>query len=170
MQGDRERYLAAGMDGYISKPMKAEELLRMTERLATSTGPIDTSGDTPTPVFDRNLALERVDGDASLLADLAQVFLEESPHMLADVQEAVQRKDASAIERAAHSLKGSIATFAAKDAFEVAMKLETIGREGRVEAAEAASASVVSEVGRLRVALEDFATQQQATSKIESQS
>jgi two-component system, sensor histidine kinase and response regulator len=119
-QGDRDRCIAAGMDGYVAKPMRAEELIRMTEKLATNAGPIDTSGEPAPPAFDRKLAIERVDGDAALLADLAQVFLDECPRMVGAIQDAVKRRDAAAIERAAHSLKGSVSMFAAKDAIEAA--------------------------------------------------
>ena len=76
------------------------------------------------------------------------------------LREAVQRRDAAGIERAAHSLKGSVSTFAAKDAVDAASKLEVIGRDARLEVADAAGASLVHEVARLRKALEELIARQ----------
>ena len=92
----------------------------------------------------------------ALLADLAQVFLGETPRMIATLQEAVRQRNTEKIERAAHSLKGSVSTFAAKDAIDAAYKLEMIGREGRMDAAESAAESLAHEVVRLRAALEEL--------------
>ncbi len=84
MKGDRERCLAAGMDAYISKPVHVEELLQVTEGLTRHSGPIDRSAE-PKPELasaDMGAALQRVEGDEALLADLAKLFCEESPRML----------------------------------------------------------------------------------------
>ena len=111
MTGDRERCLAAGMDAYISKPIQAEELLKLTESLAIGAGPIEGLEDSVHSVMDRALALARVDGDEGLLADLAKLFCEESPKMMAAVREAVEARDPERLQRAAHSLKGAVATW-----------------------------------------------------------
>ena len=116
MKGDRERCLGAGMDGYISKPVQAEELLKIDGGARRSApGPIDGLDEPAHAVMDRSLALARVDGDEALLADLAKLFCEESPKMLAAVHEAVAAKDAERLQRAAHSLKGAVATLAAQE-------------------------------------------------------
>ena len=86
--------------------------------------------------IDREAALQRVEGDEVLLADLAKLFCEESPRMLSAIQEAIARKNAEALERAAHSLKGSVATFAAPRAFDLALKLERLGRANDFDNAE----------------------------------
>ena len=155
MLGDRERCLGAGMDGYISKPVQAEDLIKLTEALATGAkGPVDAVPDPPSAVLDRNLALARVDGDEALLADLAKLFCEESPKMLAALLQAVSRKDAERLQRAAHSLKGAVATFAAHDAFEAALKLERLGRAGDLSGAEKAYEALESQIERLRSVLQ----------------
>ena len=86
MKGDRERCLAAGMDAYISKPVHIEELLQVTEGL---TRPHRTDRSQPGTVtaalaaFDREQRCLRVEGDEALLADLAKLFCDECPRMLA---------------------------------------------------------------------------------------
>jgi len=154
MKGDRERCLAAGMDGYISKPIRVQELLQITESYAGSSGPIVMPDDQEDSIFDRNTALARIDGDAALFADLAQLFCEESDRMLSAVQAAVEAKNADELHRAAHFLKGSVATFAAKPALDAALKLEAIARSGDLSGADAAAVSLAEEIRRLRAVLE----------------
>jgi CheY-like chemotaxis protein len=167
MKGDRERCLAVGMDAYISKPIQAEELLKMVEILAADSGPIDTTN-AARPIMDRHKALARMDGDEALLNDLAKLFLEESPRMLEAIAQAVAEKDAERLQRAAHSLKGSVATFSAQDALAAALKLERLGRSGDLEEAERAYAALANEIERLRSALEALSARQERVPTVES--
>ncbi len=155
MKGDRERCLDAGMDAYISKPVHIEELLQVTEGLTRHAGPIERGPD-PAPqgaAFDREAALARVDGDPVLLADLAKLFCDESARMLLAIQEAIASKKPEALERAAHSLKGSVATFAAPTAVELALKLERIGRANVLDDAERVFGLLAIEIARVKEAL-----------------
>jgi len=156
MKGDRESCLAAGMDAYISKPVHIEELLQVTEGLTRHVGPIDRSPK-PGPVnamtIDREAALQRVEGDEVLLADLAKLFCDESPRMLSVIQEAITRKNAESLERGAHSLKGSVATFSAQRAFNLALQLERLGRANDFDNAESIFNLLASEVERVKAAL-----------------
>jgi two-component system sensor histidine kinase/response regulator len=156
MKGDRESCLAAGMDAYISKPVHIEELLQVTEGLTRHVGPIDRSPE-PGPVnamtIDREAALQRVEGDEVLLADLAKLFCDESPRMLSVIQEAITRKNAESLERGAHSLKGSVATFSAQRAFNLALQLERLGRANDFDNAESIFNLLASEVERVKAAL-----------------
>ena len=81
-------------------------------------------------------ALERVDGDSELLGELVEIFLEESPSMLAEIQEAVSQKDAKALEHSAHTLKGAVGNFGAQNVVEAAFVLEKAGREGNLAGTE----------------------------------
>ena len=80
--------------------------------------------------MDTASALARVDGDVELLHELVAVFLKDLPKMLTTLREAVMAGDASGIERAAHKFKGSVGSFAAQPAFEAALALEILGRDG----------------------------------------
>jgi two-component system sensor histidine kinase/response regulator len=154
MKGDRERCLAGGMDGYVSKPVQAEELIKAVEGLDGYSPAAGKPSDLINEVVDREVALARVDGDEGLLADLAKLFCEESPKLLSAVQDAVAKRDTAALKRAAHSLKGSISTFAARDATEAALRLEDLARAGELAGAEDAYRLLVAQVERLKQALE----------------
>jgi two-component system sensor histidine kinase/response regulator len=168
LKGDRERCLAVGMDAYISKPIQAEELLKLTEAVTVGVGPIDRADEATHAIMDWNLALERVDGDEALLSDLAMLFCQESPRMLAAVREAVSAHDGERLQRAAHSLKGSVATFAAPDAFEAVLHLERIGRSGDLADAEKAYAALTIEIERLRPVLETLSAVQERAPEVGS--
>lgn len=71
--------------------------------------------------------LSRFGGDAGLLRELAELFIQSCPKMLEDIRDAVQKRDAKALERAAHSLKGCVGNFFSKGARETAQRLELVG-------------------------------------------
>ena len=80
--------------------------------------------------LDRALALSRVGGDAELLKEIAALFIEDYPNVLAELRAAAARADAHGVERAAHGLKGSVANFGAQAAVDAAFQLEQMGRAG----------------------------------------
>lgn len=85
------------------------------------------------PVLDYEVAMLRVGGDAELLKELAQLFLEEYPRLIAELRAAHQQGDAKQVERTAHGLKGSVANFGAKPAVDAAYQIEQLGRGGRLD-------------------------------------
>jgi HPt (histidine-containing phosphotransfer) domain-containing protein len=105
------------------------------------------------PTFNLDEALERVDGDRQLLGELATLFLQECPQMLAEVQEALASHDPKALQHSAHTLKGSVGNFGALSASEAAFVLERMGRQGDLSAAHAAFTHLEAELARLRPAL-----------------
>jgi PAS domain S-box-containing protein len=159
MKGDRERCLAAGMDAYISKPIQFEELLEVTESLSGSSAPAAGSADSG---WNLEVALGRVGGDQVLLADLARIFCEQCPRLLAEVQNSVAGRRILDVKRAAHSLRSAIATFAAEAASDVAAKLEGFSRAEDFEDAPALVAELESKVERLRRELNAFASAHEA--------
>jgi HPt (histidine-containing phosphotransfer) domain-containing protein len=83
--------------------------------------------------IDREVALARVGGDAELLQEIAGLFLEEYPKLLAELHEAAAKGDAKGVERTAHGLKGSVSNFGAQAAVDAAFELEILGRTQRLE-------------------------------------
>jgi PAS domain S-box-containing protein len=156
MKGDRERCLAAGMDGYISKPIRASELFGRVEGAARSAAPPPRAPLLPAAsheVFDLDRALAAVGGDAELLRELAGIFLQEYPGTLQDIRTAVAQGAAGNLKCAAHSLKGSVDNFAAGPAFAAAQRLEMMGRDDKLADAPQALADLERELDRLTPAL-----------------
>ena len=113
----------------------------------------DLSKQTRTSPIDREMVLDRVGGDVELLQEIASIFLEEYPGLFAEIRAAVAAKNPRQLERAAHSLKGSVSNFGAEDATSAAYNLEKIGREGRMQDAPGAQDLLERELERLRPAL-----------------
>ncbi len=155
MAGDRERCLAAGMDGYVPKPVDADELFAAIERIgrprATPRVPDGAR------VVDRDAMLRRVGGDAELLLEMVASFNDESARLIASIRDGIARADAAGIERAAHSLKGALATLAAGPASNAALVLERLGRAGDLTGAGAAYAVLERELAAVRRALDGVA-------------
>jgi HPt (histidine-containing phosphotransfer) domain-containing protein len=104
---------------------------------------------------DRAGLLEQVaGGDLGLLKEVVGVFLDDSPAMLADVKQAVDRGDAAALRRAAHKLKGVVANFGAPAAVAAALRLEEMGLGQDLSGAAAAYDELAAALGRLRPELE----------------
>jgi PAS domain S-box-containing protein len=157
MKGDRETCLRAGMDGYLSKPMSADELLDAIQRAVRGTAheaPARPAADPAETVIDRDAVLARFEGSAGLLNEVVGVFFESYPRLLRDLGTCVERGDAQRLERTAHALKGALSNFSARAATEAAMRLETLGRDRDLGRAGEMLAELEREVGRLRPVLE----------------
>ena len=161
MEGDRERCLAAGMDGYISKPIRTEDLIDAIKNVVHSAAVAEvatTAKRREQDPIDITSALERVEGDVELLKELVAVFLTDLPETLTSLREAVTAGDANAIERAAHKLKGSVSNFAAQPAFEAVLKLEVSGRDGRLTNTELDFGELEREIHRLKLAMAELSS------------
>jgi HPt (histidine-containing phosphotransfer) domain-containing protein len=87
-------------------------------------------------------ALDRVGGDSELLEEIAKLFLDTAPKLLDQIRQAVADRDAAALARSAHTLKGSVGNFSADAAFEAAFRLEKMGRSGELTGVEEAYAAL----------------------------
>ena len=159
MKGDRERFLAVGMDGYHPKPVRAQELYEAIEglvELAAGTG-VDKVPDTPRDnVLDRQHLLDRFEGDKALLGNLISVFVRDCPSLVAAAREAAARQDAIEFLNATHVLISNLALFSAPTAFAAAQEAELIGRTKGMENAGEALARLEEELERLQPALSNL--------------
>jgi signal transduction histidine kinase/CheY-like chemotaxis protein/HPt (histidine-containing phosphotransfer) domain-containing protein len=149
MKGDRERCLAAGMDDYLTKPIRRDQLAAVLARFAgEAPGPAEAVG----PALDEAAALAYVGGDRELLGELLGIFLEDGPGQLQALRTAVAGTDPGALMRAAHTLSGSLRVLGAAAAIALVGRLEALGREGRLEGAAALLAQLEPELERVRSA------------------
>jgi HPt (histidine-containing phosphotransfer) domain-containing protein len=107
--------------------------------------------------WDLDAALQSVDGDRELLVEMAGLFLEDSGQLLAEIGQAIQAGDAAALHRGAHTLKGSVANFVAREAREMAQHLEMMGRSGDLTGAPARYTALNAEMHRVEADLSEFA-------------
>ena len=173
MAGDRERCLNAGMDAYVSKPFRPSELFRAVEQIQSSKiempmqtdGAADQSAISPLtnvspappaeePAFDRAEALERVGGSEAILQELVELFRVECAKQMAEIRERREAGDLPGLGRAAHTLKGSVGIFAAQAAFDAALRIEQMGRDGDASQYDDAWADLVREINRLSSAFD----------------
>jgi two-component system sensor histidine kinase/response regulator len=151
MKGDAERCLAAGMDAYLSKPIRAEDLYAVIDGLVCE-DPAAAGGAPPlagAPPMTLATALEILDGDQTLLAELAEVFVADCPRQVAELRRASEGGDLAALERAAHGLKSAVQSLGAARAHALAAEVEATAREGRRDAAAAALGRLTPELVRL---------------------
>jgi signal transduction histidine kinase/CheY-like chemotaxis protein len=156
MKGDRERCLEAGMDDYLAKPIRPEELYAVLGRMAGPSGEPAPAAEPAAPEpggYEPATALGRAGGDAAVLREVVGLFLDSCPAQLAALRQAVARRDAPAVRLAAHGLKGAVSTFGAREAVEAAGRLEAMGRAGDLAGADEACAALEEALARLRPAL-----------------
>jgi PAS domain S-box-containing protein len=152
MRGDRERCLAAGMDGYTSKPIRIGELEHTIAQLISppNSAKVPVSeADQADGAIDHTALLAGVDGNRRVLRELVRLFLADCPRRLAEIKEAIRRGDAGALGRAAHALKGSVGNFAAKNAFAAAQRLEIMSRDIDLDNVGKACVTLESELALL---------------------
>jgi HPt (histidine-containing phosphotransfer) domain-containing protein len=150
------------MDAYASKPFESEGLLAAIDeairrpRGAPRRTPPAAGGpaaEDEAPPWRREQALLRAGGDPATFSEIVQLFLADLELMLAEIRSAVERRDAQALERAAHRLRGSASFFDAGPVVETAGRLEAIGEAGDLEGADDQCRELEGRAERLRQAL-----------------
>jgi CheY-like chemotaxis protein len=170
MAGDRDRCLAAGMDGYVSKPVRADALFDAIEQVRSGQSPADavealhvfSNGDAvaaslapEAPTIDWEAAVELLGGDRALAFDVARVFLQEYPKFLAEIHESTASRQPKDLKRAAHTLKGAVSHFAARTAYEAAFRLERLAADEQWPSIPDAVADVERHASQVVVALNE---------------
>jgi two-component system, sensor histidine kinase and response regulator len=146
MNGDRERCIDAGMDGYLSKPIDREMLCALVEDSSPAAA-------RRRPAVDHSSTLERMGGNQKLLSDAIHQFLDECPARLAAIAAAVSAGDADRIRITAFELKRAAANFSAIGLFEAAGVLERLGAEHRLDPTHAAFRRLSMEAAQVLEAL-----------------
>jgi PAS domain S-box-containing protein len=158
MSGDRERCLAAGMDAYVSKPLRPEELFTAIDQCCGRPGRrvehADESSRGPSRAVDRAALLAAFGGKATLLADAAGVFLADAPNMMGRVRAAAEAGDLNEVAAAAHAVKGAAGLFSQGEAFENARRLEQIAHAGDRPSIDAACVDLDRAMSTLTEALQ----------------
>jgi signal transduction histidine kinase/CheY-like chemotaxis protein len=150
LKGDRERCLASGADGYVSKPLSPATLFAELLRVMTR-GPEPATG-APTARVSETL-LARVGGSHDLLQEVIDLFLEDSPKQIESIRKALADGDTTAVYRAAHTLKGSVGHFEAHNAVALAQRLEARARDGSIDSAIEVFALLTEEMDALQTRL-----------------
>jgi CheY-like chemotaxis protein len=167
--GDRERCLAAGMDGYISKPLDGQKLFDSIDAAVGRSGS-DLKARAPTPAvppalldpasvtaIDEVLLDKLIGGDTALLRDLVRIYRETSPELLEQIDRALTGKDAKRLRNAAHALKGAVSNFAAVPTMQACAALESIGASGNLAEAAAAREELGKHLGSFHAKLATIA-------------
>jgi HPt (histidine-containing phosphotransfer) domain-containing protein len=137
LNSDRERCFDAGMDGFVSKPVHKTDLAAEIARVVAGT-PHTTEGRqsdrSPVPgsdvVIDEQKLMARVGGKFDLAREVIDLFFDDYPERLAEIQKAIQKGDCTSVQCSAHVIKGSVASLAARRAFQTAATIEEMARAG----------------------------------------
>jgi PAS domain S-box-containing protein len=177
MQEEREACVAAGMDDYLSKPIRMEELAAALSRCRPHLAPpppapVRESGggsQAPSPVPEPQgpplpagvlhlpalkRLLDTIGDDPELLSALIDTFLRDAPRLVDGAKGGLQQGQADEVRRAAHTLKSNGATFGATTFSELGRELESLARSGALEGAAELIEQLEAEYESVRIALE----------------
>ncbi len=158
LQEDRERCFAAGMDGYISKPISLntlqDEIRRISGQAAPVANPPSAMPTVPADAmpFDRVQAIDMM-GDEALFVELAGMFIADAPGYLREIDTALAAADGARLGRAAHTLKSLFATFVAPQGEAVARQLEQAAQAGAFDGCTELAGRVRQQAEALAAAL-----------------
>jgi signal transduction histidine kinase/DNA-binding response OmpR family regulator len=157
MHGDRERCLAVGMDGYLSKPIRPQELDDLLDGYITQkAGSEPSTGVAPSASssVDVKQLLDLLDDDRALLGELVELFRADYPNHLSAAQKAIKGANFVELEHAAHTLKGTLGNLSAQQASTLAYELEAMGKGHDLSRAQETLDKLRSEIKRVASALE----------------
>ena len=174
MGGDREKCLAAGMDDYVAKPVRMEELRTVVQRWSELAAREDvaevpaaaTAEPAPEPAtaappdehapVDMTRLLDFTDGDPENLRELIQLYLTQTGQQFEQLHAAVQAADAEEVRRLAHSCAGASATCGVRKLVPLLREMERQGFERQLTTIAELSQQAEEEFGRVRAFLEAY--------------
>jgi len=180
MAGDRERCLQAGMDDYLSKPVNRASLLACLQRWQANAAPsqwpappaearapdmsfaalpasvMPDSDDSPLPVLDSSVLDELVEVIGAQTAQIIGVFLDDTPALITQLQDASVAADLDQLRALAHSLKSASANVGALALSAASRRIEHDARAGTLERPAVAVALLIAEFARARIALAGY--------------
>jgi len=154
LKGHKEKCFDAGMNDFLTKPLSIDSLARAIDKLDISPQNIDdaaANSDTLEPqaeedfsgyqetknidsnIFDRQSLMDRVGGNEEVLKNIVELFLEETPKQLKELDKYLSSGDFEAASNSAHSIKGSAGNFGATQMRESAYSLEKLCREKQAD-------------------------------------
>ncbi|TVS10023.1 MAG: response regulator [Planctomycetaceae bacterium] len=157
LKGDRERCLRAGMDAYVAKPIRAEELFDAIDALCGDR-PVEPAARSAASqdLVDWQHALELVQGSPDVLASIVQAAQMEIPQLIETLRTALQAQDVDRTHRAAHTLKSTVQLFGADRAHQLAQQIESLARSGDLSQAAKHFDDLQDQVKPLMEALAQF--------------
>jgi two-component system sensor histidine kinase/response regulator len=171
MKGDRQRCLDAGMDGYVSKPIRATELNEAIQHFfdsepdstvaeaiskspeSTGIDAVDADGDL---LINWPDALATVLGDHDLLRAVVRAFLESYPDHVRELGDAIDQQDAETAHRLAHTIKGAAMTLAIPTVEKTAERLESLCANGELTDASVGFKTLQPQLKQVSAILEEF--------------
>lgn len=172
MQGDRERCIAAGMDGYLAKPIDPKSFFQTVEGISQRAAQGETTakeavgreqGGDDRRSLDAKALLEWFSGNRKLLRDIVKTFRDDCPRMMSRIRSALAANDANLLAEGAHALKGSVGNFGPTAALEATREMEKIARQGKLDGAWELYATLEDEIALLLPALHAIGAQKRAS-------
>ena len=157
MKGDKERCLAAGMDSYLPKPIRAQELDEVLEQYVGQKAVETQDASAPlsgaSPAVDARDLLDRIGDDHEFLTELLATFREDSSSQFNEIHAALAASDGTALSHAAHSLRGALSNLAATPASALAAEMEAAGKAADFDRARMVLGDLEPELARVIDAL-----------------
>ena len=169
MEGDREECLAAGMDSYVAKPVRSEELFGELEKFGQSSLAKSSSSEPAgqpqgareeqvrsAPLLFDSESFRNNLGNEKLMVELIDVFAEESSEILAQARTSLEAEDPAALKEHAHAFRGFVSVYGSPAVLDAAERLDEMCGQGDVQVAGEMLGEIEQMIADLEVELDEF--------------